>query len=60
MPTFDPYPPASVCPGVLPLASGGIWGNEDQAFYDEKYDPENGNYVVGLQFHPEAWACQVR
>lgn len=24
-----------------------------EAFYDEKYDPENGNYLVGLQFHPE-------
>jgi len=24
-----------------------------EAFYDEKYDPENGHYVVGLQFHPE-------
>ena len=26
----------------------------NQAFYDEKYDPENGHYVVGLQFHPAA------
>mmetsp|Transcript_71109 Transcript_71109/g.169740 ORF Transcript_71109/g.169740 Transcript_71109/m.169740 type:complete len:373 (-) Transcript_71109:299-1417(-) len=24
-----------------------------EAFYDEKYDPETGHYVVGLQFHPE-------
>ena len=37
---------------------GGM--NTNQAFYDEKYDPENGNYLVGLQFHPEAWACHMR
>ena len=24
-----------------------------EAFYDEHYDPEQGRYVVGLQFHPE-------
>eukprot|EP00434_Breviolum_minutum_P008170 symbB.v1.2.007204.t1/scaffold439.1/size205343/7 len=37
--------------GLLEMASApdGI----TEAFYDEKYDPENGHYVVGLQFHPE-------
>lgn len=24
-----------------------------EAFYDPSYDPERGNFVVGLQFHPE-------
>ena len=24
-----------------------------EAFFDERYDPEHGRYVVGLQFHPE-------